>query len=139
MFLATEPAPALLLADPTLMTTTAVDHPVDTLLAVTVTVIEAHPAVATMTMSVDVTAVLLQELAPRLMTIHLLAAVASMILIVATTHLLTRMSMAMADLPTTVLHQETTHPEIPAMPMTIAAVTSNYSSQAGNPYGSNSH
>jgi hypothetical protein len=133
--LATEPAPVPLLAVLTQMTTTAVDQPADTLLAVTVIVIEAHPAVVTMTMSVDAMAVLLQELVLRLMTTRLLAAVASMILIVATTHPLTPMSMAMADLPTIVLHQETTRPGILVTPMTIAAVTSNYSLQAGSLYG----
>jgi hypothetical protein len=109
------------------MITTAVDHPVDTLLGVTITVIEAHLAVATMTMIVDVTAVLLQEAAPRLMTTRLLAAVASMILIVATTHPVTHTSMAMADLPTIVLLPETIHQGTLATLMTTAVVTSNYS------------
>lgn len=115
------------------MTTTAVDLPEDTALVVTVIVTEAHLAGATMTMTVDVMAVLLQELVPRLMTTLLLAAVASMIRIVATTHPLTPTSMAMADLPTTVLHQETTHPEMLVTLMITAAVTSNSSFQAGDP------
>ena len=135
---AIELVPAPLLADPTRMTTTAVDLPEDTALVVTVIVTEAHLAVATMMMIVDVMADLLQEPALRLMITLLLAALALMILIVANTHPLTPTSMAMADL-TTVLHHETTHQEMLDTLMIIAAVTSNSSFQGRIPYGLNSH
>jgi hypothetical protein len=59
------------LADPTpLMTMTAVDLLADTALAVKVTVREAHPVVATMTMIAVVVIALLPELVARLMTTH---------------------------------------------------------------------
>jgi hypothetical protein len=121
------------------MITTDVAHPEDTALVVTVIVTEARLAVGTMTMIVDVMAVLLQEHALRLMTILLLAAVASMILIVGTTHLLTPTPMATVVLPTTVHHPETIHSEMLATLMTtLAAVTSNSSSRLEH-FGPNSH
>jgi hypothetical protein len=121
------------------MITIAVDLPEVTALVVMVIVIEAHLAVATMKMIVHVMAdlLLLQEAVFRLMTILLLAALASMIRIVAITHPLTPTSMAMADL--TIVHQETTHQEMLDMPMIIAAATSNSSFQGWIPYGPNSH
>jgi hypothetical protein len=73
--------------------------------------------------TVDAMAVLLPELDLRLMTAtRLLAVVASMIPIGATTHPLTLMSTVMVDLPTIAHHQETTRPEEIQATETITAV-----------------
>jgi len=125
MFPETEPDPDLLAADPTPMTTIAVDHPVDTALAGTPTVTEAHPVVVAMTIMTVEGTVLHQEPVAPLMTIHL-HVVASMILTVVITRLI-HTSMAMEDLLMIDRHQEITQ-EMLRMPMTIVAVTGEYSS-----------
>jgi hypothetical protein len=94
------------------MTTTAVDHPVDTALAVTVTATEALPVVVTMMMIVVATARLLELVAP-LMIIHPHVEV-SRIHTVVTTHLT---HMPMADLLTIAHHHGITHQENPRMIM----------------------
>jgi hypothetical protein len=125
MFPETVPDPDLLAADPTRMMIIAVDHPVDTALAATPTVTEAHLAVVDMTIMTAEGTVLHREPVAPLMTIHL-HVVASMILTVAITHL-THTSMAMEDLLMIDHLQEITHQEKPRMPMTIVAVTGKYS------------
>ena len=125
MFPETVPDPDLLAADPTRMMIIAVDHPVDTALAATPTVTEAHLVVADMMIMTAEGTVLHQEPVAQLMTIHLRVA-ASMILTVAITHL-THTSMAMEDLLMIDHLQEITHHEKPRMPMTIVAVTGKYS------------
>jgi hypothetical protein len=103
----------------TLMTTTAVAHPVDTALVVMVTVIEAHPVVATMMMTVDVID-LLPESVAQLMII-LPHVVGSRILTVVTTHPIHML----ADLLMIDLHRETIHQEMQhtSMMLLLAADT----------------
>jgi hypothetical protein len=100
---------------------------VDTALAVTGTVTEAPLDAAIMTMTAVAMVAPLHALALLLMIIHPLVVEALMILIVATTLLLTRMLMAMGDLLMIDLRRETIRQGMQAMPIMIAAaVTGNF-------------
>jgi len=95
------------LVDPILpMTTTAVDHPVDTALVVRVTATEALLAVVTMMMIVVATARLLELVALSMITRPHVEV--SRIHTVVTTHLTHTPT---GDLPTIVLHHGITHQE----------------------------
>jgi len=106
-----DPAPQALLVLVTQVLMVMTVAVVDIVLAVMDTATEAlhHPAATTMTMIAVDMAVLHPELVLQLMTTHLPAVVVLMTPIVATTLLLTHMSMAMADL----LHETTLLETIP--------------------------
>jgi len=105
----TEPDPdPRYLVDPTQqMTMIVVAHLVDIALVVTVIVIEAHHAVATMMMSVGDT-VLLPELVVQLMIIHPRVAGSRILIVVTIPLILTSMAgLLMIDLHQGITHQET--------------------------------
>jgi hypothetical protein len=105
-----------------------VAHHADTVLATMDTVIGARLAVVITMKTAAAMVDLPRVLVLRLMTIRRLAVVALKTRTAGTTPLLTHMSMAMADHPTTDPLQETTLQGIPVMPiMIVGAVTGNFS------------
>jgi len=125
-----DPAPQVLVA---VVATELVDMKVvpatDTAALVVVmedTATEAHHLADTMMTTTVVAIVPHLELAPQSMTTRLPAAVVSMILIAATTLLLTRMSMAMDDHLHETTHPETILPEMLDMLIMIVAATDRF-------------